>query len=177
MHARTHMQNEGPGLQHMALKTDDIITTVRCGQRASHSAVSMGCSAVGCAVVGAALRGAQCHVVHSTAALRGGCCRRVGAACQQHRHLCCLPWREAVAWPAPAHALHVPCTCPAHAPAHALHMPCARSEMRARSLNGGFDFMPRPSDKYYRDLPAKVRACGHGGSPSAWHGVYCAWGV
>lgn len=29
-------------------------------------------------------------------------------------------------------------------------------EMRARSELGGFDFMPRPSAKYYRDLPEKL---------------------
>lgn len=29
-------------------------------------------------------------------------------------------------------------------------------ELRQRSHCGGFDFMPRPSDKYYRNLPAKV---------------------
>ncbi|KAF5831174.1 p-hydroxyphenylpyruvate dioxygenase [Dunaliella salina] len=37
------------------------------------------------------------------------------------------------------------------------------TEMRKRSQNGGFDFMPRPSDKYYRDLPKKV---GNSISPS-----------
>lgn len=29
-------------------------------------------------------------------------------------------------------------------------------EMRSRCHLGGFDFMPRPSPKYYRDLPAKI---------------------
>ncbi|EFJ46247.1 4-hydroxyphenylpyruvate dioxygenase [Volvox carteri f. nagariensis] len=29
-------------------------------------------------------------------------------------------------------------------------------EMRARSDMGGFEFMPRPSDKYYRELPKKI---------------------
>ncbi|KXZ47898.1 hypothetical protein GPECTOR_32g511 [Gonium pectorale] len=29
-------------------------------------------------------------------------------------------------------------------------------EMRARSELGGFEFMPRPSDKYYRELPKKI---------------------
>ena len=29
-------------------------------------------------------------------------------------------------------------------------------EMQSRSHNGGFEFMPRPSDKYYRGLPAKI---------------------
>ena len=29
-------------------------------------------------------------------------------------------------------------------------------EMQARSALGGFEFMPRPSDKYYRNLPLKV---------------------
>ncbi|KAL4441075.1 hypothetical protein ABPG77_010506 [Micractinium sp. CCAP 211/92] len=29
-------------------------------------------------------------------------------------------------------------------------------EMRARSALGGFDFMPRPSDDYYKKLPAKI---------------------
>ena len=28
--------------------------------------------------------------------------------------------------------------------------------MQSRSHNGGFEFMPRPSDKYYRGLPAKI---------------------
>jgi len=28
--------------------------------------------------------------------------------------------------------------------------------MRSRCHLGGFDFMPRPSPKYYRDLPAKI---------------------
>ncbi len=36
---------------------------------------------------------------------------------------------------------------------------CCR-EMRARSDYGGFEFVPRPSDKYYRELPKKVRARG-----------------
>ena len=29
-------------------------------------------------------------------------------------------------------------------------------EMRTRSQYGGFEFMPRPSDKYYKQLPDKV---------------------
>ncbi|GAX73603.1 hypothetical protein CEUSTIGMA_g1054.t1 [Chlamydomonas eustigma] len=29
-------------------------------------------------------------------------------------------------------------------------------EMQSRSHHGGFEFMPRPSDKYYRELPKKV---------------------
>lgn len=29
-------------------------------------------------------------------------------------------------------------------------------EMRARSAYGGFDFMPRPSDEYFKNLPAKI---------------------
>ena len=29
-------------------------------------------------------------------------------------------------------------------------------EMRSRKHLGGFDFMPQPSDKYYRNLPAKI---------------------
>lgn len=45
-------------------------------------------------------------------------------------------------------------------------------EMRARSHNGGFDFMPRPSDKYYRDLPAKVGLVRGGGC--LWLGGGCA---
>lgn len=28
--------------------------------------------------------------------------------------------------------------------------------MRVRSEVGGFEFMPRPSDQYYRDLPKKI---------------------
>lgn len=28
-------------------------------------------------------------------------------------------------------------------------------EMRARSAFGGFEFMPRPSDSYYRKLPSR----------------------
>jgi hypothetical protein len=32
-------------------------------------------------------------------------------------------------------------------------------EMQARTDYGGFEFMPRPSDKYYRNLPEKVEHC------------------
>lgn len=36
----------------------------------------------------------------------------------------------------------------------ALSLVC--SEMQKRSEMGGFEFMPRPSDAYYRKLPEKV---------------------
>lgn len=34
-------------------------------------------------------------------------------------------------------------------------------QMAARSRCGGFDFMPRPSDKYYKDLPARIVSTAH----------------
>jgi hypothetical protein len=44
-------------------------------------------------------------------------------------------------------------------------------EMRARSQCGGFEFMPRPSDKYYKQLPEKVVS-----SSRVFQGEYChAW--
>ena len=43
-------------------------------------------------------------------------------------------------------------------------------EMRARSEAGGFEFMPRPCDAYYRALPARIvsRLLGGGGGMRAW---------
>lgn len=34
--------------------------------------------------------------------------------------------------------------------------PPGRREMRARSLYGGFEFMAKPSPKYYKELPKKI---------------------
>jgi 4-hydroxyphenylpyruvate dioxygenase len=30
------------------------------------------------------------------------------------------------------------------------------TELKARSYCGGFDFMPRPSDSYYKELPGRI---------------------
>jgi hypothetical protein len=44
-------------------------------------------------------------------------------------------------------------------------------EMSARSRCGGFDFMPRPSDKYYKELPAKIVSVGVCDGAWEWAGL------
>jgi 4-hydroxyphenylpyruvate dioxygenase len=87
-------QNEGPGLQHLAIKTNDIFTTLRYQHKYR------------------------------------ACCENAAAYLDWNSH--CFPLAPLVP-----------------------HSSLLR-EMQSRSHHGGFEFMPRPSDKYYRELPKKI---------------------